>query len=223
MVQLETQLERSTLGGQIADAIRQDILFGRIEAGSRLGQQQICERFSTSRMPVRDALRQLTFEGFLTSDEGRHAVVAKMSRHDILDTYIIEGALHGFAVRRVAETGDPDSLAEVRCRHDSMVEAEGDVIKLTELNYHFHRRINQLADSRKLLAALRTLAINIPRDYLFQFPEWSDRVNKEHDAIVKAVEARQGERAENLMRLHVSDAGTYLVRYLEGIGVDLDK
>lgn len=215
------RLDRSTLGRQIADAIRRDILLGRIDAGERLGQQQLCSRFGTSRMPVRDALRQLAYEGFVLSDGGRHAVVARMRRGDIEDTYAIEGTLHGFAARRVAETARDDEIADLRARHEEMVATESDIGRLADLNYAFHRRINQLADSRKLLAALRTLALNIPRDYLVQFPEWAQRTNREHAEIVAAFEARDGERVEELMRAHVADAGRYLVRYLEDSGVDL--
>lgn len=216
------RLDRSTLGGQIADAIRREILLGRLEVGQRLGQSQLCSRFGTSRMPVRDALRQLAYEGFLLSDGGGHAVVARMSRGDIEDTYAIEGTLHGFAARRVAKKASSEEIAELRRRHEEMMLREHDVAALAELNDQFHRRINHLADSRKLLAALRTLALSIPRDYLVEFPEWAARANCEHAEILAAFEARDGERVEVLMRAHVSEAGSYLVRYLQGCGVDLD-
>ena len=54
------RLDRTPLGQRIADALRHDILFGRLAPGTKLAQTQVCERFGTSRMPVRDALRQLT-------------------------------------------------------------------------------------------------------------------------------------------------------------------
>ena len=75
-----TKLARARFGSQIAEALRNDILFGRVESGKRLSQVELCERFGTSRMPVRDALRQLTYEGFLIDDGKGHAVVAPVTR-----------------------------------------------------------------------------------------------------------------------------------------------
>lgn len=220
---VETErLERSTLGSRIAEAIRRDILFGKLGAGTKLAQQQVCERFGTSRMPVRDALRQLAYEGFLVSDGVGHSIVAKMSRRDIEDSFLIEGQLHGLAARRVAENGDPEHIRELVERHEALVAASSDSQKAAELNWHLHRRINRMANSRKLVVALRTLAMSIPRDLFVEFPQWIERANQEHAEIVGAISAGHGERTADLMREHVAEAGRDLVRYLESKGVALD-
>lgn len=216
------KLARATLGRQIAEAIRRDIVFGRLEPGTKLAQQQVCERFGTSRMPVRDALRQLQYEGFLTSDDGRHSVVARMSRRDIEDTFLIEGMLHAFAIRRVVQDATEDEVAELVERHEEMVERADDLQAMAELNWHFHRRVNQMARSGKLVAALRTLALSIPRDFVVEFPDWVKRANDEHSQIVAAVTKRDADLAERLMRDHVASAGHDLVAYLELKGVDLE-
>jgi DNA-binding GntR family transcriptional regulator len=216
------KLERSTLGRQIAEAIRREIIFGRMTPGTKLGQQQVCERFGTSRMPVRDALRQLTYEGFLVSDGGRHSVVAKMNAREIEDTFLIEGMLHGLAARRVAETAPQEALDELRARHEAMVASADDAARTAELNWHFHRRINQLANSRKLTAALRTVGLLIPKDMMAEFPEWVGRATEEHHHIVAAMHERDGVKTESLVKEHVAWAGKDLVAFLERSGVDLD-
>lgn len=218
------RLARAPLGRQIADALRRDVLFGHLAPGTRLGQQQLCEEFGTSRMPVRDALRQLTYEGFLVTDEGQHSVVAKLSRRDLHDIYVIEGLLHGLATKRVTEQATEEELDELDRRHDEMLGAEraSDVESMADLNWHFHRRINQLARSRKLVTALRALALSIPRDYVVEFPEWVHRANEEHADILAAMRDRDGDKAELLMRQHVTDAGADLLSYLESKGLDLE-
>jgi DNA-binding GntR family transcriptional regulator len=216
------RLERTTLGSQIADFLRREIIFGRLKAGERLGQRELCEQFGTSRMPVRDALRQLMYEGFVAADGGRHLVVLRMRREDIRDTYEIEGMLHGLASRRVATGGTPGDHAELRDFHEQMTAQQDQVAVMADLNWRFHRRINQLAASQKLTAALRALALQIPRDYLVQFPKWAARANDEHAEIMDAIQRRRGPRAESLMREHVLAAGTDLITFLESSGVDLD-
>lgn len=219
-----TPLDRSTLSTQIADVVRADIVFGRIEPGTALGQRELCERFETSRMPARDALRQLAHEGLVVPDGAGHQVVAQLSRRDIEDAYVIEGILQGLAARRVAETHTDEIIAELWERHREMVAAQEDPVRLGELNWEFHHRITDLAESRKLTAALRTIRISMPTDatYLVQFPEWGSHVNSEHTEIIEAIEARDGDRAERLMRDHVASAGFHLTEYLTEHDVALD-
>lgn len=209
-------LSRTTLGSQIASVLRNDILFGRLRAGERLGQQQLCARFKVSRMPVRDALHQLQFEGSVKAEGGgRNLVVAPMRRRDIVDTYAIQGMLHGLAARRVTTEAADDSHAELTQAHQDMVRHQEDLSEMATLNWHFHRRINHLAESDKLTASLRALSRQIPKDYLLEVPGWAERANAEHQEIVDAIRGRDPDAAEQLMRSHVIGAGEDLLRFLE--------
>jgi DNA-binding GntR family transcriptional regulator len=96
--------------GQIAAVLRRDILFGRLQTGTKRSQQELCNRFGTSRMPVRDALRELSYSGLLTQDDGGHAVVAPLKRTDVLDSFTIEGMLSGLAARKATALATEDQL-----------------------------------------------------------------------------------------------------------------
>jgi len=211
------RFERVPLGNQIADVIRRDILYGRLPAGTHVGQQLLCERFNTSRMPVRDALRQLTTQGFLVDDGHGHSLVAPLARSDLRDIYLIEGMLHGLALRRITERHDEDEINELMGYHDDMVRvtAAGDYSRMSKINWQFHRRINHLSRSPKLLAVIRTHSLSIPNDQVHQLPNRSERVNLEHAEIMAAVRRGEGAVAESLMRQHVVNAGDDLLRYLE--------
>lgn len=215
-------LAQVTLGRRVAEAIRADILFGRLEPGTRLAQQQLCERFGISRMPVRDALRQLTYEGYLLRDSGRHCVVARMSRQDIIDTFELEGLLHGFAAARVAHISSDEELQQLSDLHEHMSQSVADVHRFASLNWEFHRRINQMANSRKVIAALKTLAMAMPRDFVTEFPEWVPQANEEHAHIVSALVARKSAEAQGLVREHIGSSGIRIANYLETKGVALD-
>jgi DNA-binding GntR family transcriptional regulator len=221
---VESPVRRAQLGAQIASVLRQDILFGRIATGSKLSQQELCERFGTSRMPVRDALRELVYSGLLTQDGGRHAIVAPLHRADVLDSFTIEGMLSGWAVRKATGLATPDDLHDLERLDDSMHESlkGGDVATLPTLNWQFHRRINHLANSPKLLAAIRLVSLEVPRDYLAELPTWAERSNREHTEIVDAMRAGDGDRAETLMVSHFTASGEGLTDYLQRRGVRLD-
>ncbi|MBV9795354.1 MAG: GntR family transcriptional regulator [Actinobacteria bacterium] len=216
------RFERVPLGNQIADVIRRDILYGRLPAGTHVGQQLLCERFNTSRMPVRDALRQLTTQGFLVDDGHGHSLVAPLTRSDLRDIYLIEGMLHGLALRRITERHAEDEISELAGYHDEMLRATeaGDSTRMSKINWQFHRRINQLSRSPKLLAVIRTHSLSIPNDQVDQMPNRSERVNREHAEIMAAVRRREGAAAESLMRQHVVNAGEDLLRFLEAQHVE---
>jgi len=219
-----TKVSRVPLGRQIANVLRSDILYGRLPSGTRVGQQELCERYGTSRMPVRDALRQLTYEGFLHEDGTGHSVVTPLTRSDLKDIYLIEGMLHALALRRVTERGDPDEIAELVRYHEEMVEAHrrSETDRMADLNWQFHRRINHLARSPKLLAVIRTHTLSIPNDQVRQFPQWADRVNQEHAEIMEAVKRGRAATAERLMKRHVIAAGDDLLAHLESLGMALE-
>lgn len=222
VLQPDETLTQVTLGRRVAESLRSDILFGRLQPGTRLAQHQICQRFGISRMPVRDALRQLTYEGYLIRDAGRHCVVARMSRQDIVDTFTAEGMLHGFAARRVAEAASDQDLRELEAHHERMSASVGNVHDFATLNWEFHRRINRMANSRRVIAALKALATAMPRDFVSEFPEWVPVADAEHQAIVEAMLRRDGPLTETLMRDHIGGTGYEIADYLERKGVALD-
>lgn len=222
--QPENRLVRKPLGQQIANLIRNDILYGRLKPGTVLAQQQLCEVYGTSRMPVRDALAQLVYEGFLTSKDSRHATVIGFKRRDIEDVYRTEGLLHGLATRWAAERASDDDIRGLEQVHAAMIatEASNDLDRAAELNWQFHRKINQLAESAKLLAALRPLSVSIPRDFVIHIPEVLHAANREHAHIIDAMRRRHPAAAERLMAAHVRAAYSPLVEYLQSKGLELD-
>jgi DNA-binding GntR family transcriptional regulator len=214
-------VQRSLLGNQIADALRREILLGVIKPGTRLSQQQLCERFGTSRMPVRDGLRVLSHEGLLLTDAGQHTIVAPISRADFLDAYLIEGMLAGLAATRASKNATRPDIDALTDLHDAMLAAAaaGDHAQMVQLNWTFHRTINRLAQSRKLLAAIKSVSLDLPKDFLAELPEWSDRSNAEHAEVLEAMAAGRHKAAGTLMTAHIVDSGKGLIEFLEVRGL----
>jgi DNA-binding GntR family transcriptional regulator len=219
------QVDRGTfLGKQIAQSLRRDIVLGIIPSGAKLSQQKLCEKFGTSRMPVRDGLKLLSHEGLVTTDATQHAVVARLSRADLLDAYLIEGTLTGLAAERASRNATADDIAELQKLHEAMVEssAERDHQHMAELNWTFHRRINRLSRSQKLLSAIKTTSLDLPHDFLAEMPEWGPHSNVEHGKILKAMSRRRHADVGRLMKEHIINSGNELVASLIARGTQLD-
>jgi DNA-binding GntR family transcriptional regulator len=218
-------LQRSNpLGNQIADTLRREILLGVLPSGTRVSQQQLCERFGTSRMPVRDALREMVHEGLMTLDSARHIVVAPLSKEDLLDAFTIEGVLTGMAAERASQKATAADLDSLDRLHGAMLDAAEQMRQgtMVELNWSFHRKINHLSGSRKLIVALRKVSVDLPRDFLEQVPEWSSNSNADHARILAAMRAGKHKAAGKYMTEHVMESGRGLVEHLAAHGVQFD-
>jgi acyl-CoA synthetase (AMP-forming)/AMP-acid ligase II/DNA-binding GntR family transcriptional regulator len=219
-----TPLQREPLGNQIADTLRREILLGVLPSGTQVSQQQLCERFGTSRMPVRDALRELVQEGLMTLDSARHIVVAPLSKQDLLDAFTIEGVLTGMAAERASQRASAADLDSLERLHQAMLEAaEGNRQgAMVELNWSFHRKINHMSGSRKLILALRKVSVDLPRDFLERIPEWNVTSNADHARILAAMRAGKHKAAGKYMAEHVTVSGRGLVEHLIAHGVQFD-
>jgi DNA-binding transcriptional MocR family regulator len=116
---------KETEGAKIVRQLRLEILFGHLQPGQILSQEDLCLRFETSRMPVRDALLQLAHEGFLERLSGHRLRVVKLERIDFLDMIWIEATVHALAVKRATERHSSDVGPLCRWRHEPSGRGEG--------------------------------------------------------------------------------------------------
>jgi DNA-binding GntR family transcriptional regulator len=194
------RLFRSNLSEQIAVRLRDDIVHGRIPAGTHLVQDDLCERFGTSRMPVRDALQQLTHEG-LVEQRGQQRIVMSLGADELEETYLLVGVLHGWAAGRAAVKASDAEIEELGAICRSAMETE-DPYDFGLVSMQFHRQINLMAHSPRLIRTLVGFQQSVPRAVPFNDPRAVEPGNDEHRAIVAAITARDAELAERLTRDH---------------------
>lgn len=206
---VQRSVSKVTLGRQIQQALRLDILFGRYQPGDPLRQVEICERFQVSRIPVRDALQGLINEGLVVRAATDRIQVASLTSDGLTDMFHIEATLHAYAAKCAAERGNKTQLAEIASLGEQMREAEheGQSSVMADLNFRFHRSINLAAGSQKIIASLAAVSVNIHREFLIEVPEWAEHSNDQHDAIVSALLDRNGKLVEELMYRHVKESG----------------
>ena len=206
--------ESTSLGVTIAARLREEILLGRLGPGTPVSQPQLAQRYHTSRMPVRDALRQLVNEG-LVVDTPAGAVVASPTAEDIEDAFTLLAFAHGQATRRAtvnATYAELTDLTELLSAMAGMGNGE-DLRELVRLNWGFHRKINEIARAPRILAVIRTVAMSVPRNYLLDFPDDAANLVAEKERVLDAMKEREVDRAEMLMRQHVLDGGSNLIAY----------
>lgn len=206
-----SQTERATL------ALRGLVLSGEFAAGSRLPEVALSERLGISRTPLRQAMERLISEGLLTRIPSGGCQAARFELDDINDAIELRGVVEGTAARLAAERGaDPDLLSEARTvleAIDEAVTASGkvDFDDYVRLNERFHDLLARLAGSALIEREVRRIAqlpLASPSAFLGgqelvpDFLSSLVRAQAQHHAILEAIEAREGARAEALAREH---------------------
>ncbi|APO87298.1 MULTISPECIES: GntR family transcriptional regulator [unclassified Marivivens] len=175
--------------------------------GDRLVESDLADRFGVSRTPIREALQRLETQSLLTRD-GRSLIVASLDHTQMAELYVVRGELEGLAARLAARHATPE---EIRVLKD-MVQADrkllGDPSALSRANKRFHKQIHLASHNRFLVQQLdlvhRSMALLATTSLAAEGR--GDDALAEHDAIVEAIAAGDGDAADKALREHISKA-----------------
>jgi DNA-binding GntR family transcriptional regulator len=175
--------------------------------GDRLVESDLADRFGMSRTPIREALQRLETQSLLTRD-GRSLIVASLDHTQMAELYVVRGELEGLAARLAARHATPE---EIRVLKD-MVQADrkllGDPSALSRANKRFHKQIHLASHNRFLVQQLdlvhRSMALLATTSLAAEGR--GDDALAEHDAIVEAIAAGDGDAADKALREHISKA-----------------
>lgn len=213
-------IRRQTLTNMTVDAIRERILRGHYPEGEPLRQDAIGAELGVSRIPVREALRQLEAEGLVIFNPHRGAVVSVLSLKQIRELFELRAEIEGDLIRRAV----PKMTDEDHARADEILDAyeaalrTGQVAGWGALNWQFHATLYAPADRELTMSIVSKLHTHSDRYLRMQLAltHGQTRARHEHRAIAAA--ARKGDvtQASKLMRSHILGAGRALVEFLEG-------
>lgn len=196
-------------------AMREAILGGALPGGMPLRQEELAAAFGVSRMPVREALRQLEARALVEFHPHRGAVVAEISAADSADIGAIRAALEPAALRLSLPRLGPDDFA-LAAELIAEMDAESDPGRMGELNRRFHMTLYARADSPRLLALVEQHLAAADRYLRFQFAAlgYHPRSQDEHHALLAACRTGDAEAAERVVADHVTAAGEQLAAFL---------
>ncbi|MFZ5722979.1 MAG: GntR family transcriptional regulator [Pseudomonadota bacterium] len=211
-----------TASDRVFEALQDAIVRGEIAPGSRVGEAELAERFGTSRGPLREALRRLESRRLVERTPHVGIRIASLSHEALIELYYLREALEGMAARLAALHMTPAEVAGLR---ELLAEHERDEALQADTAYFqqegdldFHYRIINGSHNRALTELLIGELYHRIRMYRYQFSAYANRPQKafgEHQRIVEAIEARDGDLAEMLMRRHVSSARQNIERHLK--------
>ncbi len=199
--------------------LRTRILSGHYAGGIRINPARIAQELGISRMPVREALRQLDAEGLVTIRPNRGAIVTVLTAADVRELFEIRAALEGMAGRLALANLSEEVLDDLEYRRNRMDRVRDDTREWLLRHDHFHdflcrqaRRPRLAAEIVKLRAAVQPyLTMYISRH---RSPEMH---GYEHETIIDAARSGNSDRMEHCLRDHIMGAARGVIEFLEEI------
>jgi DNA-binding GntR family transcriptional regulator len=196
--------------------LRDRILSGELAGDARLNPAEIAELLGISRMPVREALRQLDAEGLVTLRPNRAAHVTSLSALEVADLFEIRTALEVMTVRSAVGALSEESLADLVALKERMERARSDPAEWLKRHEDFHQAICALGNRKRLQQEIARVRLAI-RPYLLMYMKVFDTVEMpglEHSSLLDALASGDIGRAEEAMRTHVANPAEGLVKFL---------
>ena len=214
---METRLKRSTLTGQVEEALKRDIASGALVPGQPLRANDIADRFGVSATPTREALQRLTAQGLVVLDDKHVVRVADVSVKDLEEVYWLRQMLEPVALRLAFERADDSwRLAVAKATEDlrnstRSTDGEPDPIRWSQAHQLFHRTLFEAADSVQLVRILTNLYHHSERyRMLVRGIRPLDEHGDEHQEIAAHIAAGDVEHAVAALTAHFNRTVTLL-------------
>lgn len=213
-------IERQTVTAATARALREKILSGELQEGEQLRQDALAAEYGVSRIPLREALRQLEAEGLVNFNPHRGAVVSTLSLAEIEELFEIRAMIEPDVLRRAIPKLALSDLARAEQFNDTaraLFSTKSDIQQWGQLNWQFHSTLYAPADRPRSMAVVEKLNINIDRYLRIQLllTNGMSQADEEHTAILAACRDKRIEAAGNLLERHILEAGRSLVHCLQ--------
>lgn len=190
--------------------LREDIVSGRLRPNERLVESDIAQRMKISRTPVREALKLLETQGYLSRLPNGRLIVTDHSPSQIRNLYEVREALETMALKLACQRATEEELERAKELHERMFEAvrERNINQFIELNSAFHNQLFSICGNEQLWSLLQTFRDQYFDRRLVRVFNTSDWHNmpKQHQKLLDAVRERNPRLAEKAVHEHIKAA-----------------
>lgn len=189
------------------------------DAELRLDERRLSEQFGISRTPLREALARLDQEGLVNIVPRRGIYIVRKSKAEILEMITVWAALESMAARLITQNATDEEIATLRalCTTFSGEAVKARIDEYSDTNIRFHQAILKLSKCNLLNEIAQGLFMHVRaiRARTISEKDRADRSIVDHMHIIEALEARDTDLAERLVREHTLDLRAHVERYVE--------
>jgi len=197
---------RGAAAETVSRALRAEILEGKLGDAEPLRQDALARRFNTSRVPVREALRQLEAEGLVTFEPHRGACVTALKPADVLEMLEIRSALETHVLRAAVPNmtqNDFNAASDILARYQRDVSA----VEWDRMNWQFHATLYMPAHRPRMFTLIESNYFHAA-SYLrvkIALATGTERPQEEHEQILNACRRGDADSAARLLESHIDE------------------
>jgi DNA-binding GntR family transcriptional regulator len=207
-----------TIANAVAHSLENAIIKGKIKSGTRLVERDLAEKYKVSRLPIREAIRELQAKGLVSKIPHKGAVVSKNSLEEIKDICEVKCTIESFSASEAAKKITEKDIKELHLLIDEMEYQikKKNFIRYSEIAYKFHCIIH-IAHGNKTLYEIYKKLDNQIYWHRFTYLHYPERVKcsfEQHKNILKALCNKDSKNAELLMKKHIKEGEEILLKIL---------
>ncbi|WP_275099098.1 GntR family transcriptional regulator [Sedimenticola hydrogenitrophicus] len=186
----------------------------------KLDERRLAEELGVSRTPVREAIARLEHDGLVETIPRRGASVVRKTKQEILDIIYVWAALESMAARIATEKATDKAIAKLRkmfVTFDGAEDARAHIDEYSDTNLQFHQSIIDLANCELLSKTAASLLVHMRaiRSKTIRERDRADKSVIDHLRIIEAIEDRDTELAERLVREHTLNLGKHVEQFVD--------
>jgi DNA-binding GntR family transcriptional regulator len=218
-------------GTRVYEQLRELIVWGRIAPGTRIIEAEVATRLGVSRTPVRAALQRLQQEGYVVAagkSQQSRLSVAPLTQDDARELFEVVAEVEGLAARRAAEQPEEvrrDLVARLDGINANLERAatasDPDGRAIFDLDQAFHRTYVEVGGGPRILAlhdAVKPQSERYIRLYVSALVDEIGTSVREHDVIIRAIEAGEPEFTQTAVRRNWRNAADRMAKVIEHLG-----
>lgn len=200
---------RDTLHTEVCNVLRKLILEGELTVGDRLKQSELAEKLGVSRMPIREALKKLEQEGFISITPHKGAIVNDLNKEDIQEIYSLRATLEKMALIQGANKINSQDISYLE-QLISEMEEMNNINDFVTHNIKFHNALIQHCSWERLLSFIKILWNGFPQQTPYIIKDQVEKSHNEHMQIVQYLKENEIEKASEILAHHISRTGSII-------------
>ena len=212
------ELDRTSLRERALEMLRKAVTTREIEPGSRLVETELSAAMGISRGTLREALRQLEYEGLIEVGERGRLTARTLTDAELTDMFTVRAALEGLAAATISTRPDRDVLLpELQTALDALQAEDGSINDMVEADLAFHRLLCEATGNASLVRAWETLTGPSRVAILFAGPvaAVANVAAARHQRLLDAIASGDPETARRVVDAHMREAARTLLAHGE--------
>ncbi len=196
---------------RVYEYLKSGILSGHLNPGEKLTEQHLAQTMGVSRTPIREALHKLGSEGLIKPRKKRGFIVSKDSKEEVEELFELRSILEGYTLRLISQTITEKSIRELNgfIRNAEEALKRKRIEEVFKWNTRFHDTLHGLVSHKTrlyhLIVTMRKYVLR-HRKFTLRYPDGGRRAVEGHKKIIMALQLKDPDLCERIMREHIQEA-----------------